>query len=149
MRLRSNGRIFAGLFILLTAAAAVAMRGERCTIVSGTDVLSINLDHLMAGQAEKFCYAGDAGRRIRFVLARGEDGKVRSVFDACRRCSGYHKGYATSHGELICRACGNRYPIERMTSGKASCVPVSLAHREEGTTAKIRITDLIAGRALF
>ena len=71
-----------------------------------------------------------AGERLRFLLARGNDGKVRAVFDACRQCYKFHQGYDVAHGMLICRLCGNRYPIDHMTEGEASCVPVSLPHHE-------------------
>jgi len=111
--------------------------------------LSIDLATLAPGKARKYAYADDAGRKIRFLLARGDDGQVRSVFDVCRVCYSYHKGYAISGNELICRVCGNRYPIDRMTTGKASCVPVALVHREDRGTAKIKVADVLGGRSMF
>jgi len=111
--------------------------------------LSIDLTTLAPGSARKYAYADEAGRKIRFLLARGSDGQVRSVFDACRECYSYHKGYAISGNELICRVCGNRYPIDRMTAGKASCVPIALPHSEDRGTAKIKVADVVAGRSLF
>ena len=143
-----RGKLFAGALIA-AAALAFSMSGERYTMVTGRDVLSIDLTTLAPGSARKYAYADEAGRKIRFLLARGQDRRVRSVFDACRECYSYHKGYAISGNELICRVCGNRYPIDRMTAGKASCVPVPLAHREDHGTAKIKVADVLAGRWLF
>jgi uncharacterized membrane protein len=74
---------------------------------------------------------------------------VRSVFDACRQCSAYHRGYRVAGGELICRVCGNHYSVDRMTEGVATCVPASLAHEDEGGVVHIKTADLKAGRALF
>jgi uncharacterized membrane protein len=143
-----RGKLFAGALIA-AATLAFSMSGERYTMVTGRDVLSIDLATLAPGSGRKYAYADDAGHKLRFLLARGQDGQVRSVFDVCRECYSYHKGYAISGNELICRVCGNRYPIDRMTTGKASCVPVALAHREDRGTAKIRVADVIAGRSMF
>jgi uncharacterized membrane protein len=71
------------------------------------------------------------------------------VFDACRQCFAFHRGYRIARGELICRVCGNHYPIDRMTEGKASCVPVSLQHEDDSGIVHIKTADLKAGRALF
>src|SRR5271170_6674492 len=57
--------------------------------------------------------------------------------------------YKDAAGELICRVCGNHYPIAQMTEGKASCVPVSLKHEDEGGIVHIKTADLRAGRELF
>ena len=83
------------------------------------------------------------------MLARGTDGKVRSVFDACRQCFAFHRGYQVVGGELICRVCGNHYRIDRMTEGKASCVPASLPHEDAAGMVRIRTADLRAGHAFF
>jgi uncharacterized membrane protein len=146
---RSKGKVLAAVFVVAAAALTFSMSGEHCTMVKGTDVLNINLERLAPGSGETFCYTDAAGAKIRFVLARGKDGKVRSVFDACRRCYSFHKGYTISGGELICRVCGNRYPIERMTVGKASCVPAALPIREAKGAASIKVADLVAGRGFF
>jgi len=143
-----RGKLFAGALIA-AAALAFGMSGERYTMVTGRDVLSIDLTTLAPGSARKYAYADEAGRKIRFLLARGSDGQVRSAFDACRECYSYHKGYAISGNELICRVCGNRYKIDQMTVGKASCVPIALPHSEDRGMAKIKVADVLAGRSLF
>ena len=146
---RVQGKLLAGVLIAVAAAAMFGMAGERYTMVTGRDVLSIDLSTLAPGSARKYGYADAAGNRLRFLLARGSDGQVRSVFDVCRQCYSYHKGYAISGNELICRVCGNRYKIDQMTAGKASCVPVALAHSEDRGTAKIKVADVVAGRSFF
>ena len=122
---------------------------SECTMVTGIDDVAINAFALRPGSARLFCYTDDAGKQLRFVLARGDDGKVRSVFDACRQCFTFHKGYRVVGGELICRVCGNHYPIGRMAEGKASCVPVELPHEDDAGVARIKTSDLKAGRAFF
>lgn len=140
------------LVLLAAAAAAVAalpILGPPCTEVRGNGMLTISLAHLARGAAQRFCYRDPAGERLRFLLARGSDGRLRSVLDACRQCFKFHQGYEIEHGMLICRLCGNRYPIDHMTEGAASCVPVKLEHSGDGITAQIKVSDLRRGRALF
>jgi uncharacterized membrane protein len=142
-------KILAGLGLAAGAAFLTFTAISECTMVTGADNVAINAFALRPGRAQLFCYKDDAGRQLRFVLARGNDGKVRSVFDACRQCFTFHRGYRIVNGELICRVCGNHYPIDHMTEGKASCVPASLPHEDNSGVVHIKTEDLKAGRALF
>lgn len=142
-------KILAGLVLAAGAAFLIFTATSDCTMVIGDDDVTVNVSALRPGSARLFCYKDDAGKQLRFVLARGDDGKVRSVFDACRQCFAFHRGYRVVGGELICRVCGNHYPIDRMTDGKASCVPASLPHEDESGIVHIKTADLKAGRVLF
>ena len=142
-------KILGGLLLAAGAAFLTFTAASECTMVTGTDDVAVNAFALRPGRAGLFCYTDNAGKKLRFILARGGDGKVRSVFDACRQCFAFHRGYRVVGGELICRVCGNRYPIDRMTDGKASCVPASLPHEDASGVVHIKTADLRAGRALF
>lgn len=131
------------------AVLSVPLLGPRCTVVRANRLLTLDITHLVAGRARLYCLKQDAARKIRFVLARGSAGVIYTAFDACRQCYTFHKGYQLVDGALICRLCGNRYPIDHMLQGKASCVPVELPHRLEGNTLKIDTADLAKGRNLF
>jgi len=122
---------------------------SNCRMVMGRDSIDVNVSAMQPGSAQLFCYTDDAGKKLRFVLARGTDGKMRSVFDACRQCFTFHRGYQVMGGELICRVCGNHYRIDRMAEGKASCVPASLPHEDASGIVRIKSADLKAGHALF
>ncbi len=142
-------RIFGGLVLAAGAAFLFVAGNSDCTMVTGGNDVAINVSAMAPGSARTFCYTDQAGKRLRFLLARGSDGKMRSVFDACRQCSAYHRGYRVAGAELICRVCGNHYSVDRMTEGVATCVPASLAHQDEGGVVHIKTADLKAGRALF
>ena len=143
-------KIVCALMLAAGAAFLTFTAISDCTMVTGiNDVVAINAFALRPGTAHLFCYKDDAGKQLRFVLARGDDGKVRSVFDACRQCFAFHRGYRIVKGELICRVCGNHYPLDHMTEGKASCVPVSLQHEDDAGVVRIKTADLKAGRAFF
>jgi uncharacterized membrane protein len=122
----------------------------QCTRLGGSGAIAIEIGRIARGQAKLFCYGGDAGEKIRFILARGNDGVVHTVFDACRQCYSYRKGYRlTRNGSLICRLCGNRYTVDHMMAGKASCAPVALPHQQTGSTIRISAADMRSGRGLF
>jgi uncharacterized membrane protein len=142
-------RILGGAVLAAGVGFLVFTSTSNCLMVTGSDTVNVNVSAMRPGRGQLYCYTDDAGRKLRFVLARGTDGKVRSVFDACRQCFTFHRGYRVVDGELICRVCGNHYRIDRMAEGKASCVPVSLPHEDASGVARIRTTDLEAGRAFF
>jgi uncharacterized membrane protein len=148
MRL-SKFKILSGAVLAAAVGFLIFTSNSNCRIVTGRDDVKVNVSALRPGSAQLFCYTDDAGKKLRFVLARGTDGKMRSVFDACRQCFTFHRGYQVAGGELICRVCGNHYRIDRMTAGKASCVPASLPHEDSSGTVRIRTADLRAGHALF
>ncbi len=142
-------RILVGLVLAIGAAFLFFTATSDCTTVTGSGDVAVNVSSMRPGSARLFCYTDNAGEKLRFVLARGDDGKVRSVFDACRQCFAYHSGYRIVGGELICRVCGNRYSVNRMTEGKASCVPAGLPHEDAAGIVHIKTADLVAGHALF
>jgi uncharacterized membrane protein len=142
-------KILGGLALAAGAAFLIFTASPECTTVTGGEDIAINVSALRRGSARLFCYNDDAGKRLRFVLARGDDGKVRTVFDACRQCFAFHRGYRIAGNELICRVCGNHYRIDHMTEGKASCIPAGLPHEDDGSVVHIKTADLKAGRALF
>lgn len=120
-----------------------------CTLLNDAATLTIKLSDLAPGMVRAFCYRDQTGQKLRFLLARDSDGKVHTVFDACGQCYKFHKGYSFSGGYLICRLCGNRYPIHEMNAGKASCVPVPLSSKTEHNEARIKVADVKAGKWLF
>jgi uncharacterized membrane protein len=130
-------------------ALTTSMAKPGCTSVAGKDALVISGHLLDNGNAKTFCYRDDAGKTLRFVLARGTDGKNRSVMDTCSQCYAFHKGFTYSHGYLICRLCGNRYPVNHILTGKASCLPVAVPSNEADGKVTIRTADLKKMEWLF
>ena len=148
--MRLNGfKILGGAVLAAGVGFLIFTSTSNCRMVMGRDSIDVNVSAMRPGSAQLFCYTDDAGKKLRFVLARGTDGKMRSVFDACRQCFTFHRGYQVVGGDLICRICGNHYRIDRMAEGKASCVPASLPHEDASGTVRIRTADLQAGHAFF
>lgn len=139
--------------LALIAVVLVLARLEippGCTHVSSNDgAVSIAIARLARGQANLFCVNDGAGTNIRFILARASDGTVHSVLDACRQCYSYRKGYHLSRNGLVCRLCGNRYSVDHLMRGKASCAPISIPHQESGGLVTISTAALHTARSLF
>jgi uncharacterized membrane protein len=148
-RIRTKKIVVGALIAAVAIGAALPILRPRCTELRGDETVTVSMARLMGGDARLFCYRDRAGERLRFLLARGNDGKVRAVFDACRQCYKFHQGYDVAHGMLICRLCGNRYPIDHMANGEASCVPVSLPHHEDASRVEVKVSDLKSGASLF
>lgn len=87
------------------------------------------------------------GKRIVFFVLK-TNGNVQSYFDACAKCSPFKLGYRFSKGELLCRACGMRYPVESLR-GIGSCYPIVLEGRVEGDNYIIEKAKVIAGERYF
>ena len=149
MKLRPRTIVAMTAIAAVAVAVTISMARPGCTSVTGGDELVIAGHLLDKGTAKTFCYRDEAGKNLRFVLARGSDGKVRSVMDACQQCYSYHKGFAYEDGYLVCRLCGNRYPIDDILKGKASCVPVAIPNTEAGDRITIRTADLKKNGWLF
>jgi uncharacterized membrane protein len=149
-KLRSRVVIPVALVLLLaTAAYLAADTRPSATPVFGTDTLSIPTSDLRAGQVKFFSYRADPASEIRFLLARDSDGHLHGALDACQHCYSYHRGYCTSGGYLVCRVCGNRYKIDKLTAGIASCAPVNLKYQSTGQTVQIQTSDLKRAGSFF
>ena len=144
-----TGLLIAAAFMTVAVSLVAMATGPQFITVSANPIVSIERDSLQPGDVHFFSYKDRAGDQIRFLLARDSTGKIKGAFDACRRCSMYGEGYASSHGYLVCRYCGTRYKLESMESGFVSCVPVKLPFQMTGHTVNINPADLERERGLF
>jgi Membrane iron-sulfur containing protein FtrD-like len=69
--------------------------------------------------------------------------------DACQRCYAYRHGFRSSGRYLICRVCGNRCKLDKVTTGIASCAPVNLRYQSTGKTVQIQTSDLKGASSFF
>jgi uncharacterized membrane protein len=112
-------------------------------------LISIDTHDFQRGEVRFFEYRDPAGRKIRFLLGRDSTGQMRGAFNACQQCYMYHQGFWGPLGEIVCRYCRNRYRLEALETGRASCVPVRLPFEMKGRIAAIRRTDLERNGDLF
>jgi len=143
------GFIALALLAAGTASFSIGMRRPGFISVSGGESVIIPTANLGRGQARFYSYRDRAGEELRFILGRDSGGEVHGAMDACQRCYTYHKGYVWSHDYLVCKWCGNRYKMEAMESGLASCVPAKLPIQDTGQSVHIKSADLEHKRGLF
>lgn len=136
-------------FAIAAIVFAVKPDGSNFTAISGDGLIDIATSDIRPGDARFFEYRDRDGGRIRFILARDENGHIQAVLDACERCYIHHQGYAAAHGDLTCRYCGNRYKLAAMAAGVASCVPVKLPFQTVGQAVRIKTAELERQRQLF
>jgi uncharacterized membrane protein len=139
----------AAVLLLATAAYLAADIRPSATPLFGTGTLSIPISDLRAGEVKFFSYRSDPAGEIRFLLARDSDGHLHGALDACQSCYTYHRGFRSSGGYLICRVCGNRYKLDKLTTGIASCSPVNLKYQNTGKTVQIKTSDLKGAGSFF
>lgn len=142
---------FTAIALLLVGAAAFCIRMHDAGFisVSGEDSVTISTEALARDQVKFYSYHDRAGDELRFILGRDSGGEVHAAMDACQRCYVYRQGYSSSHGYLVCKLCGNRYRLDAMTSGMASCVPVKLSLKMAGQKASIATAELERHRGMF
>jgi len=81
------------------------------------------------------------GKSLRFFVVK-INGAVEAYLDACRTCAPYKKGFFVQDGELVCRACGQRYPLDDL-KGIGGCYPIILPVEQSGEFIYISTRELI------
>jgi uncharacterized membrane protein len=145
----------AAVVLLAGAGAAIlswwAAPSYGCLAVENySDELLLKVAPLARGAAQKYCWTmPDHPKTIRFIVARRTDGAINVVLDACQACYLNGLGYRLSNGALVCRFCGNRYSIDKLSVGIMSCRPLRLPFRIDRGLLKIRTLDLKGSGAFF
>ena len=143
----------AGVLAIAIACAGLGWwltSGSQCDPVKGDPgAVLLNVAHLTRGSTRKYCVRVPGSATVRFIVARGYDGKVRVVLDACRACYLHNLGYQLSGREITCRFCLNRYSTDALSAGLASCSPFGLPFREHDGMLTIKRSDLRTGERLF
>jgi len=115
-----------------------------------SDAVAFNIVSLERGTAQKYCWKlPDRAQTIRFIVARRSDGAINVVLDACRACYLNNLGYRLSKNGLICRFCGNRYSMDKLSVWIMSCRPLKLPFTVDGSLLRIRTSDLKSAAFFF
>lgn len=63
------------------------------------------------------------GKTTYFFVVKDKNGVYRAAANACAVCFKTYKGFHQEGNEIVCNNCGNRYPIEKIATGKGGCNP--------------------------
>lgn len=86
-------------------------------------------------------------KKINFFVLRINN-EIRSYFDACLKCYPKKLGYRQDADRLVCRACGVGYSLDAL-DGVASCYPIPLEGKVQGSAYVIKKEHLIKGLKYF
>jgi uncharacterized membrane protein len=100
------------------------------------------------GRARWYTYEAD-GKEIEFFVLKSRDGTIRAAFNACDVCYLDKKGYRQEGDEMVCNACGQRFPSTLINEVRGGCNPSPLERVIEGNEVVIRIDDILAGARYF
>ncbi len=124
----------------------------RCTALQANDsgALLIDVNPLARASARLYCWSTpDRAETVRFIVGRRSDGAIEAVLDACRTCYRSNLGYRIENGVLICRFCANRYSLDKLADGMASCRALALPFTVDHGIVMITTADLMRSARYF
>ena len=86
------------------------------------------------------------GTAVRFLVMKGEAGRLATSFDACQICGG--AGYIEEKGRLVCITCAADIAPATIGFG-GGCNPIPLASRQQGQEIRVSMADLQAMAPVF
>jgi uncharacterized membrane protein len=130
----------------MTLGAAQAKAGELPAVQDGA--YRLPAAHFDDGQAHFYTHEA-GGKPIQFFVLKSRDGVIRAAFNACDVCYLDKQGYRQEGDEMICKACGKRFPSELINEVRGGCNPSPLERTIKGGEVIIRVEDIVAGANYF
>jgi uncharacterized membrane protein len=148
--------ILAGGAVLVVALLAWFWRGNSATSAAEASELppvqdgAFRLSAALFEDGQAHFYAHQAnGKTIQFFVLKSSDGVIRAAFNACDVCYLDKKGYHQEGDEMVCNACGQRFPSDLINEVRGGCNPSPLERTIEGGEVVIRVDDILAGSNFF
>ncbi len=142
--------IFSFLFIAMLTAEFVYAK-SKSALSPATEVSFVNgqvqipLAQVSDGDLHRY-QAQENGTLIRFWLYQKPDGKIATVFDACKICGAV--GFYKSANGVVCKNCAS--PINPQSVGTAGgCNPIPLKATQTADSVIIQEADIAAGSHVF
>ncbi|MGA9508220.1 MAG: Fe-S-containing protein [Candidatus Sulfotelmatobacter sp.] len=142
--------IFSFIFISMVTAEFVYAKSQSA-LSPATEVSFVNgkliipLARVSDGDLHRY-EAKENGVEVRFWLYQKPDGKIATVFDACRICGPV--GFFKSGNQIVCKNCGS--PINGQSVGATGgCNPIPLKATETADSVVIQEADIAAGSRVF
>jgi len=104
--------------------------GEHVSIIA--DVFDDNLAHHYYTKLPN-------GKIIYFFVVKDKAGIYRAAADACQVCFDARMGFRQEGNFMVCNACGNKYPLEKIATEKGGCNPGPINPNLEARDGKIFI----------
>ena len=112
--------------------------GTSLNLIGGK--AQFNAADLDDGQAKFFNVEMPSGKTVYFFAVKDQNGIYRAAANACQVCYGQRRGFYQEGDEIVCRNCGNRYPLEKIATEKGGCNPGPINPDLKIEEGKINIT---------
>ncbi|MFH1841541.1 MAG: DUF2318 domain-containing protein, partial [Candidatus Nealsonbacteria bacterium] len=63
------------------------------------------------------------GKIVHFFVIKDKNGVYRAAANTCQVCFGARMGFRQEGDFMVCNACGNKYPLEKIATEKGGCNP--------------------------
>jgi len=110
----------------------------------------INIPVSEISTSAKFYTYNSNGVNVRYFIVKDGGGNTKVAADACDVCYDAKKGYRQSGDKMVCKNCGNQYPISQLgPKNSAGCWPSYIPHTIQGQNIVITTDDLDTKRFMF
>ncbi|MFH1657086.1 MAG: DUF2318 domain-containing protein [bacterium] len=96
-------------------------QGEKIELIDGK--VKIKTEAVDDNQAHYYNVKMPNGKIIYFFVVKDKNGVYRSAANACKVCFDARQGFRQEEIYMVCNACGNKYPMEKIATEKGGCNP--------------------------
>ena len=79
------------------------------------------------------------GTTTYFFVVKDKNGVYRVAANACQVCADSKMGFRVEGNFMVCNTCGNKYPLEKISTEKGGCNPVPISADVEVSKGKLII----------
>jgi uncharacterized membrane protein len=112
-------------------------------------VITIPSAAFKGGKASYYLYKHSDDQWIRFFVVRGNDGTIKTAFDACDVCFRAKKGYRQEGDAMLCVNCGLKFKTTQIGAATGGCNPHPLPSALQGDKLVITQQDVLSGAKYF
>ncbi len=112
--------------------------GEEANLIDGA--LTLEASIFDNNLAHYYHTKLSSGKTVYFFVVKDSGGVYRAAANACQVCFEDRRGFSQQGNFMVCNACKNKYPLEKIATEKGGCNPgpinPNLVVREGSITIK-------------
>jgi len=97
------------------------IKGNKLTLVNNQVTIAAN--DLDQNSVNHYNTQLPSGKTIYYFVVKDKNGIFRAAANACQVCFDARLGFYQQDDFMVCKACGNKYPLEKIATEKGSCNP--------------------------
>lgn len=112
-------------------------KGESVALLNGQ--IEISAEPLNNNLARHYNTELANGKTVYFFVVKDKNGIYRAAADACQVCFQDKMGFYQDGDFMVCNACKNKYPMEKIATEKGGCNPSPINPNLKAQNGKITI----------